>query len=136
MRLAGTAVRLTRLLDQRVRQSRVADGINLAELGILGQIDRGLDLPSVLARELHLDPPRVTRMNDHLVSLGYVRREADPLDRRLCRLQLTEAGRKRLTEGRSELTDIMSALLGGLSPEERAGLEIGLQGVRRVLDPG
>ncbi|GAC1633752.1 MAG: hypothetical protein NVS4B2_19790 [Chloroflexota bacterium] len=135
MRLAGTAVRLTRVLDQRVRQLRVADAINLAELGILGQIDRGLDLPSVLARELHLDPPRVTRMNDHLVCLGYVRREADPLDRRLCRLQLTEAGRKRLAEGRSELTDIMSALLGGLSPEERAGLEIGLQGVRRVLDP-
>lgn len=133
LRLAGTTARFARMLDQRVRQSQVGDGLTLAEIGILGQIDRGLDLPSVLARELHLDPPRVTRIGDRLVALGYIRRETDARDRRLCRLHVTEAGVSRLAGACVELTEIMDSLLTGLSHEERSGLEVGLEGVRRVL---
>ena len=133
LHLARTVLRLAQRLDQEIRRAQGVDGLSLAELGVLGQIDRGHDLPSVLARELHLDPPRVTRIADRLVSLGYIRRESDPADRRRCRLQLTLMGRERLVQGRAGAESAMAVLLEDLSDEEHAGLTIGLEGVRRVL---
>ncbi|MGI8826584.1 MAG: MarR family winged helix-turn-helix transcriptional regulator [Chloroflexota bacterium] len=134
MRLAGNLVRFVRVVDQRVRGSHDRDVLSLAELGVLGQIQKGRRLPSVLARELRLDPPRVTRLCDRLVSQGLIRRESDEDDRRRCRLELTESGVDRLTEGRRAVAKTVNALLDDLTEEERVGLTVGLEGVRRVLD--
>ena len=130
---AGTLVRLVRALDQQLRAATGPDSLTTTELGVLGQIDHSVDLPSLLARTLRLDPARVTHVADRLVARGYIAREVDPKDRRCWRLRLTPLGRQRLEEGRADVRAVMEVLLGGLTEEERAGLLRGLEGVRRLV---
>src|SRR5271165_2400959 len=98
--MAGTLVRSLRFIDERVRRT-AADELGVSELGVMGQIERGVDLPSALARTLRIDPSKVTRIVDHLVGNGYVERGADPHDRRRCPLKLTVEGAARLEVGRA-----------------------------------
>ncbi|HKC76615.1 MAG TPA: MarR family transcriptional regulator [Chloroflexota bacterium] len=130
---AGTLLRLVRTLDQQLRAATGPDSLTTTELGVLGQIDHGVDLPSLLARTLRLDPARVTHVADRLVARGYIVRAVDPRDRRCWRLHLTPLGRQRLEEGRADVRAAMEALLGGLTEEERTGLLRGLEGVRRLV---
>jgi DNA-binding MarR family transcriptional regulator len=134
VRIAGTLIRLTRVLDQRTRQAMPGDDLGLIDLSVLSQLERGNDLPSGVARGLHLDPARITRIIDHLVLLEYVERRPDAEDRRRCRVVLSPAGEQRLAEGKAQVTRVMAQVLDGLSAEERTGLELGLEGARRVLD--
>src|SRR5437868_13978464 len=117
---AGTLLRLVRALDQHLRAATGPDPLNTTELGVLGQIDHGVDLPSLLARTLRLDPARVTHVADRLAARGYIAREVDPKDRRCWRLHLTPLGRPRLEEGRADVRAAMDARLGGLAEEARA----------------
>lgn len=136
LRLVGTLILLVRTVEQQARQARRADTLALADLGVLGQIDRGADCPSQLARALHLDPASVTRLTDRLVTLGYVTRTVDLSDRRRWHLSLTAAGATRLAAGRSETLGAVDTLLDGLTDAERAGLALGVNGIRRLLDRG
>lgn len=133
LHLTGTLVRIVRFADRGLRAGLTEDlGVN--ELGVLGTIDKGIDLPSAIARSLRLDPARVTRVTDHLVQQGLIERGADATDRRRCPLSLTSAGKKRLTQGRAVLTQSMLSLLDSVSPEQRNHLVGGLNQLRDVLD--
>jgi DNA-binding MarR family transcriptional regulator len=134
LRLASSSLLLARALERQVRYGSSPDQLDLIDMSVLRQIERGRDLPSVVARTLRLDPGRVTRITDQLVELEFVRRDLDPADRRLCRLRITPAGTQRLAEAKREISEAMTRLLGELSSEERRGLELGMEGVRRVLD--
>src|SRR5918911_424738 len=88
-----TAAALTgfaRALNARLREA--PGGLTLADLNVLSGIDKGYDLSSTLVRRLLLDAPRVSRIVEGLVAEGYVRREADPDDRRRWRLRMTARG--------------------------------------------
>lgn len=132
--LGRTILALARTLEQRVRHLEGADGLTVTDLSVLSAIARGHDLPSLIARRLQLDPARVTRATDRLVSLDCILRENDPEDRRLCRLRITPTGEERLIRGRGEIVEALEELLYGLSPEELEGLNTGLEGVQRVLE--
>ncbi len=134
LRLVGSLMLLLRALEQQLRGCSGAEPLTLTELGVLGRIERGVDQPSLLARTLRLDPARVTHLTDRLVSQGYIERTLDPEDRRRWRLNLTTSGAERLQDGRAHLRAAMESLLDGLSAEERADLQHGLDAVRRVLD--
>jgi len=131
---AGTIVLLARTLDQQLRQSAETDAPTFADLSVLRQIERGVDLPSQVARALRLDPARVTHVTDRLVAQGYIERTVDEADRRRWRLRFTTSGCARLKAGQNHLVASMDHLLAGLSDDERAGFLRGLEGVRRVLD--
>jgi DNA-binding MarR family transcriptional regulator len=131
--MAGTLIRTMRFIDDAVRQ-QAEDSLGVAELGILGQIERGVDLPSGLARSLRIDPSKITRMVDHLVVRGYVRRGFDSHDRRRCPLSVTAEGRARLTEGRTAVEATMDMLLESLPPGDRASLAVTLDHLRDALD--
>jgi DNA-binding MarR family transcriptional regulator len=128
-----TLLTLVRAAGEQFRRLDGEDDLSLTDLTILAGIERGFDLPSVLARTLHLDFARVSRVTEQLHRLGYLEREADPVDRRRCRLRLTDAGRERLERGRADLSVVMAGLADGLTEDERAGLEHAVEGVRRVL---
>jgi DNA-binding MarR family transcriptional regulator len=106
----------------------------VADLSVMRQIERGRDLPSLVARALQLDPGRVSRITDTLVALGYISRSEDQADRRRCRLELTPTGVERLRAGQADVSSAMYRLLAGLSDTERQGLTQGLEGARRVLE--
>jgi DNA-binding MarR family transcriptional regulator len=130
--MAGTLLLLVRSLAQTFREAE--DDMDLADLSVLRQIERGRDLPSLVARGLRMDPGRVSRIVEGLEREGYIARSQDPDDRRRWHLQLTPDGRTRLGRGREEIRVAMSALLQGLSDEELAALERGLEAARRRLD--
>ncbi len=134
LRLYGVLLRLVRVVEQRTHALAEPGDVALPELGVLGQVERGVDAPSKIARALRLDPARVTHLTDRLVALGYIERLADESDRRRFRLRLTEAGAAWLRRGREHARRSMDTLLGALSDEEREGLLHGLDGVQRVLD--
>jgi DNA-binding MarR family transcriptional regulator len=134
LRSAGTLILLVRTLEQQLRPAAGGVALSMTELGVLSQIDRGVDQPSLVARMLRLDPARVTHLTDRLVALGCIEREIDRRDRRRWRLRLTPEGSARLDSGRAHLRTAMEALLGGLSEAEGQGLLRGLEGVRRMLD--
>lgn len=131
-----TYIRLVRLLEHRARTEVEASGesLTLTELGVLGQIDQGQALPSMIARAMALDPARITRITDHLFTLGYVERESDPDDRRRCPLRLTAEGAERLERGRRHFSTGMTEILQGLTDDELAALRVGTDGLARVLD--
>lgn len=122
-----------RALNVRLRETPEGTGLALAELNVLGGIERGDDLSSILVRKLLLDAPRVSRIVEGFVASGYVAREPDPDDRRRYRLRLTPAGTDLLARGRTRVAAAMDDLLAGLTEQERAGLERALPGMRRVL---
>ncbi len=134
LRLSGTLLLLLRALDGRARAIGQGDGLTVTDLGVLGRIERGVALPSKIARDLRLDPARVTHLTDRLVEHGYVERTVDPDDRRCWRLHLTIAGRERLVTGRGDVTEAMEELLVGLDADARAGLFEAMEQVRGTLD--
>ncbi len=134
LRLSGTLLLLMRALDGRVRAGGPGDGLTVTDIGVLGRIEKGAALPSVIARESRLDPARVTHLTDRLVERGYVERMVDPDDRRRWRLNLTSAGRERLAAGRGDVTQAMEELLVGLDADARAGIFKAMEHVRGTLD--
>jgi DNA-binding MarR family transcriptional regulator len=131
--LAGGLLYFLRILDQQVRLSRREDGLSLAEISVLGAVAAGHDTPSSVARALRLDPARITHISDRLVSLGYLRREIDQVDRRRWRMSLTSAGETRAHEGRSDVDCAMRRLLVGLTQSEVDGMINALEGIQRVV---
>jgi DNA-binding MarR family transcriptional regulator len=131
-RTAGTLLLLVRSLAQKFREAE--DDMDLADLSVLRQIERGRDLPSLVARGLRMDPGRVSRIVDHLERQGFIARQQDQDDRRRWHLQLTSDGTRRLERGKDEIRLAMNALLEGLSDEEVTALELGLESARRQLD--
>lgn len=131
-RLAGTLLLLVRSLAHEFRQAE--DDMDLADLSVLRQIERGRDLPSAVARGLRIDPGRVSRIVDRLEKDGYVARRQDLDDRRCWHLHLTSEGEERLTRGKNEIRAAMSTLLQGLSDKELTALETGLESARRELE--
>ena len=99
-----------------------------AELGLTPPqmaVLKNLDDPSPMGRlasELHCDASNVTWMTDRLSERGLVERTQDPLDRRIKRLVLTEAGRKLRTDVERRLRAGMPGL-HNLSVEQRETLE-------------
>jgi DNA-binding MarR family transcriptional regulator len=130
--MTGTLLLLVRSLAQEFREYE--DDIDLADISVLRQIERGRDLPSLVARGLRMDPGRVSRIVDRLEREGLIAREQDRADRRRWHLQLTEDGTRRLARGKEEIRLAMGAVLEGLSEEDLAALEDGLEVARRQIE--
>ena len=133
LRVAGALLLAVRTLEQKLRTVAGADALSLTDIGVLVQIDAGVDLPSQVARALRLDPARVTHVTDRLVEYGLIERGIDPRDRRCWRLNLTATGRQRLEEARADTSGAVDALLEGLTRDERTALLTGLDALRRDL---
>ena len=96
---------LTMLLrrTQRIHFTTAAGEVELdrSGYGIMCRLhDEGAQRLSALAQAFGLDPSTITRQVQALEGSGLVRREVDPTDRRASLLDLTEEGRKVLTETR------------------------------------
>ncbi|GAA2221445.1 hypothetical protein GCM10010232_02060 [Streptomyces amakusaensis] len=82
-----------------------------------------------LAERLKCEPSNITGLVDRLEARGMVRRRADPADRRVKLVVVTDEGRDAAEQVRSA-ADFTRAPLAGLSEEDRAALR---ELLRRVL---
>ncbi|MFY9745635.1 MAG: MarR family transcriptional regulator [Acidobacteriaceae bacterium] len=114
-----------------------------ADAGILRLLRMGAG-PSQqeLAARLRIHPSRLVAILDNLEKRGLVERRANPDDRRLYSLHLTQAGGETLGKIGMVAREHQEALLSGISPEERDTLASLLlkiadqQGLTRGVHPG
>jgi DNA-binding MarR family transcriptional regulator len=80
-----------------------------------------------LALDLGVTPGNVTSIVDRLVAQGLVKRSESPDDRRIVLLQLTDQGRKTITDIHETGISHIRRALGKMSPEDIAALARGVR---------
>ena len=130
-RLRISIARLARLL----RRQNV-DSLGATLDAALATIDREgpLTLGELAAIE-QIAPPSVTRIAAKLEQAGYVVRRFDGRDRRVCRVELTPAGRRQVAESRSRRHAWLASQLEQLPADELASL-VGALDVLEHLSAG
>jgi MarR family transcriptional regulator for hemolysin len=99
--------------DQRARQR----GMTRAQWVILHWLERKPGISqSELATLVEVEPITVARLIDRLESRGFVERRADPKDRRINRLHLTETAIPLLDEIHAHREALTQELTAGIDP--------------------
>ena len=83
----------------------------------------GVDSAAQLCKDLSYDAGAMTRMIDRLEAKGLVNRRRCPDDRRLVKLELTEAGLEAMPKLRECSVRVLNRLLRGFSLVEARQLE-------------
>ncbi len=106
------------------------------EVLLLLSFARGEKLPVMRLRDLLLiHGSSATYLVDRLVDAGWVAREADPADRRVSMIRLTDAGRERMEAGVRALADSGFGPIRALDEDARRELSAGLAALRGVPAP-
>ena len=111
--VAMTVMRLFRSLE------RVEGGLTPQQYRILKLAGAGGERSARLAERLAVAMPTLTATADGLVAAGYVRRDAEPGDRRVVRLCLMPAGRRALERADTAYCGWLDRLVEGTSEADR-----------------
>jgi MarR family transcriptional regulator, transcriptional regulator for hemolysin len=84
--------------------------------------DEGVISQSALGSHVHLEGATITHHIDRLEQQGLVRRQVDPTDRRVRRLELTPLGQRLHEKLLGAMREFERRLLAGVSDAERAQL--------------
>ncbi len=87
-----------------------------------------------LAQRLGVTPPTVTTILDRLVEHGLVRREDDPVDRRLVIARLTSTGLSLLQRLNIHADSEIAECMEELSPEDLRCLLVGMEALHRTWE--
>jgi len=136
--LAETAAALrhavTRFFRAMRRQSD--SGLTPSQLAALAPVGRCGPLPiGALAEAEGVGAPTATKVVDKLADAGLVERGADPDDRRVALVGLTNAGRHHLDAVRARRTAWLSERLGELSDDELASIVAATEVLDRLAAP-
>jgi DNA-binding MarR family transcriptional regulator len=117
---------------RRVGETMAAAGGHAYHFAILAALDEfGPDSQVQIGQRCGIDQSDMATMLNALVEQGHVARAPDPADRRRNLITLTAAGRRRLEELDTTLTEVQTDILHALSAAERDTLTMLLT---RILD--
>jgi DNA-binding MarR family transcriptional regulator len=133
LRTLELVTRLHRWAVASVQANHLGRDLSLRQLGVLYALRENPSSPGQLARRLRVTPAVITGLLDRLERRGYVRREADPEDRRRLRLVLTESGLAVGQEVRLALAGDLATQFESASPTELNELGRTLELLRRAL---
>lgn len=115
--------RLSRHLDRARREAFASHGLDLWSFDVLAALRRSgapYELaPRTLLRQTLVTSGAMTNRIDRLEEAGLVTRRADVADRRVVRVRLTSAGRRRADACLSDLVERERELLAGLPGGDR-----------------
>jgi DNA-binding MarR family transcriptional regulator len=121
-------------LNRRLR-THADSGLSASAMAALATIGRRGPLPlGELAALEGVRPPTMSVTVAALDAEGLVRREPDPVDRRVARAALTAKGKVRLQQSRTRKTAYLAAQLEALEPDELRVLERAAAILERLLD--
>jgi len=126
--LVLTVLRLFRAVE------RVDAGLTPQQYRILKMAGAGGERSARLAERLAVAKPTLTATADGLVAAGYVRRDAEPGDRRVVRLCLTQAGHDALVRADAAYAGWLDRLLAETSEADRILLLHSLSVLDSALD--
>ncbi|THV42164.1 MarR family winged helix-turn-helix transcriptional regulator [Glycomyces buryatensis] len=108
--------------------------LSMSQLFALHELDHQSGLSQrELAENLGLEKSSVSRLVADLESDGLLTRERDPDNRRLYRLEITEAGREIHRSAADVLHGRYERWASAMSPKEREGLAAGLPALLRAM---
>ena len=118
-RMSDNSRLLRRLFDERVRDL----GLTAAQARLLLSLNRHPDENQAFhAERLEVEPITLTRIIDRMEEAGWVKRRADPADRRARILHLTDKSRDTVEELRQIVEAMFEEVLLGLDDGERSQL--------------
>lgn len=125
--LADDVVRELFLLVRQVKRSaerhRPEMIVDMAGYHVLVYLNvEGPQRAGELASAFHADPSTISRQVSGLVKAGLVERRADPGDGRASLLAATDDGIRVIETERRRRAQVIAAVLGGWSPDDRAAL--------------
>ena len=129
-------LRASRAVVLRMEKLLAADELTTTQLGVLEAIlHKGPLTHRDLGRKVLTSAGNMTDVVDKLQARGLVRRVRDPLDRRLVRVELTEAGSALIRGLFPRHAADIARVMGGLTPAELRQLgdllrRLGLQAAR------
>lgn len=119
-------------LNRRLRPP--ADALTHVALSALASVERaGAVRPGDLARIERIAAPAMTRLVADLEQRGLVTRAPDPEDGRSQLIGVSAAGHRALGAARAERAAGMQAILGDLTPDDRAALERAVAVLERAM---
>lgn len=129
-RLQLAITRVARLLRQEVHAE-----LTPSQISALSAIRRygPMTLGDLADRE-RVAPPSVTRMVDRLEQEGYVERLADPQDRRVCRVVITERAEQMVAAARARKAAWLAARMSELPAADRRRLVAAADSIERLAD--
>ena len=121
-------------LARRLRQENEGN-LSPSMLSVLASIHgaQPVTLGALAALE-RVQPPTITATVGRLEEAGLVRREADPSDRRVVRVALTDAGHQLIRRNRTRKTAFLARRLRRLPAEDLAALDRAALIVQRLLE--
>lgn len=117
-RLQLAVTRLARLLRQEVQVTLTSSQASaLSTITAHGPLTLG-----ELAERERVAPPSITRMVARLEEDGYVERETDPEDGRVCRVMVTDAAEEMIAEARQRKAAWLLGRMQSLTSDDRDAL--------------
>lgn len=120
-----------RAIEDRIESALGEVGLSMAKHSALTKLEeagRPVTL-SELAEMLSCVRSNITQLVDRLESDGFVRRVADPSDRRSVRAELTDLGRSKQSEGLVELAKVQQEISDKIGSADLSHLESTLQSI-------
>jgi DNA-binding MarR family transcriptional regulator len=111
-------------IETRIEEALGQFGLSMAKFGVLDQLalhGEALTLTE-LADRLSCVRSNITQLIDRLEADGFVRRLADPADRRIIRASLTRLGVERHKAASGAWTEVQRSIEARLPPHDRAVL--------------
>lgn len=131
-----TADRLRRSMTRLARILRQEDPDDLSPslASVLFMLDgHGPITLGELARREHITKPSVTAIVDKLVGLGLITRTTDEFDRRVVRVRLTTAGRRRVNARRTRRTAWLAARIQELPEADVRRIDEAVDVLERII---
>jgi DNA-binding MarR family transcriptional regulator len=115
-------------IEDRIEKALDGVGLSIAKHSALTQLqEAGEPLTlSQLAERLSCVRSNITQLVDRLEADGFVRRVADPDDRRSVRAELTELGAEKASAGAAEVAKVHGDIADRLGSSDIGGLESAL----------
>jgi DNA-binding MarR family transcriptional regulator len=124
-------------LSRRIRRETAIAGDHLTASGMatLATIERlgPINLGDLAAVE-RVQPPSMTRIVARIEELGLGKRVTDAEDRRVARIEITEAGRTQLARSRTRKDAFLARRVARLTDAERAVLAAAVPILERLQD--
>ena len=111
------------------------EGLEPAQVGILMHIGMQVCTLSELAQHLSVRLPTVSRSVSVLVNAGLFKRWTPEDNRRISLLDLTIAGRKKLTSFKNLADQHVVSILAPLTSVERTQVDVALKNLIKVMKP-
>jgi DNA-binding MarR family transcriptional regulator len=114
------SLRAVRVLARLQRMLEFADaGLTIPQYRMLVVLSEGGERSARLAQRLAVRKPTLTALADGLIAAGYAERVSEPGDRRIVRLQLTDAGRVALARADEAYLVALGPLLARMADPDR-----------------